>query len=195
MNENDKGQEKKNKDLLLSFNSENILVSRISVENHPYNGSLGIMLYSFSIVNSLQESITIKDILLEYELDGKLYTEDAMNLITSNIYVKERNENKPSIMCLMPNNDSLFLQNWFNIRNKISKDTLLQPGGILSGSAFYLLRKIDMNSLLKIKNINIIISDYFKTRTKIPITLDENIRKSMLRLIDKSFKHVPKSLF
>lgn len=119
------------------------------------------MFIGLKIVNISEESITIKDVKIEYTYKDKTYSEISNVLITGSVFSHFKKCYEDAIIIyLKTKRDLIVVSGWNNLRTEISKHKLIEPSGIIEGSALFLLDFKDMNEVRKIQNLRIAISDY-----------------------------------
>lgn len=156
----------------LDFNSKQIVLARIIADKETsYNGYIGIIVYSMVLVNKSKDFITVKNALLQFDFDGKRQSEEALNLITGIVKDTTNGIEKPSLKFEVKHGVTVYIEDWYNLREKINEGKLLHPGEILKGSAYYLLPITDTYDLNRIKNVSISIIDYSGNKTDFPIDL------------------------
>jgi hypothetical protein len=155
----------------LDFTSDNITLARILADKMSFDRHIGVIVYNMVLVNKSKDFTTVKDVLLNFDFDGKQQSEEALNVETGVVKNMNNNKESPSLKIKMKSDTFLYLQDWHNIREKIAEGTLLHPGEILEGSGFYLLPITDIHDLNRIKNLSISVLDYSGYQSNIPIEL------------------------
>jgi hypothetical protein len=135
----------------------------------PGNGNIALVMYAIAIVNTIEESVTIKDVKLRYRLDGKPFITDSQVLQTGSVVGSA----DPALMLTTGGEPrvNIILANWKNLRTEIGSYRILQPGAILAGSALFVLGFQDVADFTRIKNLEIVIVDFSGNETvqEIPV--------------------------
>lgn len=154
-----------------------------SPQNPKLDNRFCLILYVLRIVNRSDESNTLKNVLLSYKFNGKVFQDESFVVLTGTTPP----EGKPA---LITSNglDNIIMMGWDNIRPKLANCEVLQPGAVLSGSAVFLFDSC-VNNLNLLKNLKLIISDYHGNKLSYPIA----IREEWLKGLDKGFKLINKS--
>lgn len=174
------------------FSIKQVSIVRIKSENAPYDGNLGLLVYFLTLVNSSKEAITIKEVVLEYDWDGKHYSEDALNLFTGIVWDKQKKKNDPALCLKINSKDDLYILKWYNLREQIAKGILLQPGAILQGSAFYLFKFSNPIDFSRVKNLSLMVVDYLGNKTSNPVIFEDGTEMGIMDLVNKKFEKVAK---
>jgi hypothetical protein len=136
----------------------------------PSDGNIALVMYSIAIVNTLEESVTIKDVKLRYRLDGKPFITESLVLQTGSIV----GSTEPALMLTTGGEPrvNIILMNWNNLRTEIGSYHTLQPGAILTGSALFVLGFKDVEDFSRVKNLEIVIVDFSGNETVQEIPVD-----------------------
>ncbi len=158
--------------LKLDFNVNNILFSRFVSKGNKKTGNIGIAFYSIKIVNISNEPCTVKDVVLRYEFGDKKYSVISNVLITGIISPSKAKLDVNAIIVEM-GTDKIIIGNWENLRTKLGLFKILEPGGVLEGSVFYVLEFDDIEKARILENVEIVISDYSGIESIHPIDIQE----------------------
>lgn len=143
-------------------------------------GTYGIAFYSFNIINASDKNIVPKNVNLIYTYNGVTYEIESHVLIPSIIFSLHAKTNVNCIIVTCHKIQTyLVLMSWDNLRTKIGTKTLLEPNGVLSASAFYLLKGVEVNEICNIKDLSLKIIDFSNKITLLPITLTPEIINSI----------------
>jgi hypothetical protein len=127
-----------------------------------------LIIYVLRIVNNYNEPSTIKDVKLSYKYNGKIFQDESYVVTTGTTPP----EGKPAIIT-SNGQVSLFMMGWDNIRPKLGKHEILQPGGVFSGSAIFLFES-QITDLHHVSDLKLTVTDYQgnKLTYKLPINKD-----------------------
>ena len=151
---------------------ENTIFARFICPQNKNHGNFGLAFYVLKIVNSSKENLTVKDVLIRYTLDGTEFSTDSLVLLTGSVYApSEKNDVDAIIVKHGP--DDIVLMNWNNLKTEIVKQNILSPGGVLSGSAFFVLNFDNAEAINKLENPEIVVVDYRGKETVHPITVEK----------------------
>ena len=123
------------------------------------SGNIGLLLYSLNIVNSSEENLTIKEVVARYTLNGRQFATESVVLLTGTCY-SPLHKKDINVVIIKRGAGKLVLQNWINLRTKIGERTVLPPGGVLTGSALFVLGFNSVEALSKIRNLELVVVDY-----------------------------------
>lgn len=160
-----------------------ILPRFISKEKHKGHGKLGLILYSFDVINTTDRSFTIKEFFLIYEFREFEYKESPVKLPTGKrcknglnddetiIYNNVGSENQPAL-------NTIVLMKWQNVGDELGKRPLIAPMGVFRASAFFILNRINsLDEILSMKNIRIRVIDFEGRLSEFPIDISDQIIK------------------
>ena len=150
---------------------ENTTAARFLSAGNGNRENIALLFYNLRIINSLDENVTIRKVVLHYSLLAKQFSTDSHVLLTGAVPSPDKKENIDAIV-LRVGAANIILMNWKNLREQIAQDKLLLPGGVLAGSAAFILNFKDANDLGKIKECAISIIDYSGNETTKAIPLD-----------------------
>lgn len=153
-------------------------------KNSKINERFCLIVYGLRIINNSDKSNTLKNFILSYRLNGKVYKSES-HVVQTGIIQKT---GKPALM-LSNGIDKIILVGWNNIRTKLGEYGTLQPGGVFSGSALFLLEP-HVKNIHHIEDLKLIVTNFNGYRTSYPITIKEewyeNLNKR-LSVINKVF--------
>jgi hypothetical protein len=161
-----------------------LFASFLSPENPKQDKRFCLVVYVLRIVNSSEESNTLKEIRLSYRFKRKTFQDESCVVPTSMIPKAD----KPAI-ALSNGLANIILMGWDNIRPKLGKYETLQPHGVFSGSAVFLFAP-QVNDVRLLKNIQLIVTDFHGTRLSYPIAIQEEWYKPLgdgFAVINKTF--------
>lgn len=161
------------KHIKLDINVANTTFARCLLPGNTNNGNIGIALYDLKIVNSSEENSTIKEVILRYTLNGKVFTAESYVLLTGTLYSPLDKKDINAII-IRRGSDRVVLMRWNNLRTEIGEYKVLPPGGVLSGSALFVLGFDTIEALSKIKKLEMVIVDYSGTETVQEIMIQSN---------------------
>lgn len=155
----------------LILDIENTTAARFRNPGHQHSGNIALLFYNLRILNSLDENVTVRKVILHYDLNGKHFSTDSHILLTGAVPSSDKKENIDSII-LRVGPANIIIQNWENLRMQIDQNKLLLPGGVLAGSALFVLEFKDANDLANIQDCTMSIIDYSGNETKKEIRLE-----------------------
>lgn len=147
------------KHIKLDINIANTSLVRCILPGNYNSGNIGLLLYDLKIVNSSEENSTIKEVNLRYTLDGKGFTTESLALLTGTLY-SPLDKKDINAVIIQRGADKIVLMNWNNLRTEIGEHKVLQPGGVLSGSALFVLGFDSMETLSKVGKVELVVIDY-----------------------------------
>jgi len=139
-----------------------------SPQNPKLDKRLCLIVYVLRIVNNSDESNTLKSVKLSYRFDGNVFQNQS--------YVVHTGTTPPSgEPAIITSNglDTVFLMGWNNIRPKLGKYEMLQPGGVFSGSAVFLFES-HVNDLHRVKDLKLIVTDFHGNKSSYPIAIQDD---------------------
>jgi hypothetical protein len=165
------------------FDYKNITFSLFSDPQTPkFDKRFCLIIYFLRIVNNSEESKTLKNILISYRYNNKIYKNES-HVIQTGIIPQN---NEPAIIS-SNGIDVIFLMRWHNIRSKLGKNEILHPGGVFSGSAVFLFEP-NVN-LEKIKELKLIVIDFTGNKLSYPL----EIKDEWFKPINKGFAVINKT--
>ena len=153
-----------NKAHKININIDNTSFARCSLPGNINNGNFGLVLYGFKIINSSEENLTMKEVIVRYTLNGKVFSVESSALLTGTLYDPQKKKNINAII-VKHGADRVIHMGWNNITSEIGDNRVLPPGGVLSGSALFVLGFRSIEELSKIKEFKIVIVDYSGNET------------------------------
>lgn len=151
----------------IEIDIENTFFSIFKSPENTLTDKLGIGFYHLTIVNHSKMPYTIKSLELKYMLKNTRKTADSFVIITG-----ELPNGNPAI--IQSNDiDNIVLMNWRNLRSEIGKYSLLDPGTVLSGSAFFIF-DCGPSEVNEVHGLELVLVDYRKKRYKQTIKIEEN---------------------
>ncbi len=176
------------KHIKIDINFANTTFARCLLPGNTNNGNIGITFFELKIVNLSEENTTIKEVILRYTLNDKVFTTESYVLLTGTLYSPLDKKDINAII-IKRGSDRIFLMGWNNLRTEIGEYKVLPPGGVLSGSALFVLGFNTIEDLSKIEKFEMVIVDYSGTETVQEIMIQSNwIEDAKYGLIEnKSF--------
>ena len=170
----------------IEIDYKNVILAPIETADGSYpHGKLALGLYVLRIVNHSDSAVTLKSIRLKCLVHGKLIEADS--------YVTQVGTLQTGQCALIMSNgiDKIVLMGWENIGPKIVQNNVVVPGGVLSGSAAFVICDFDKNAL-NIENIKLVIDDYSGNQTIHDVEFREEwvegIKKGF-RIVNRQFTH------
>jgi hypothetical protein len=158
----------------LSLNPANTIICRYL---HKANvSSFCIAIYDMHIVNISDFNYTIKDVSLEYHVNGENKTSEAINVLTDSAYSPHAKTEVDTLYIYSPFK-IVGLYNWKNMSEELSSNNVLIPGAVLRASGLFVLDIKDFTEISDIKDFNLVITDYMDMKTKHPVSLSEEFWK------------------
>lgn len=150
----------------LTHDPKSLILAHIYQDSSDYNGRVGPLVLQMAINNTTKHSLTIKSVELQYDdLSGQNYTQPPIYIWTGTV------TNRPTILLQNKLGYHFYMEDWYNISDQIEQGKLLEPGGILGGSAFYLLPTSIVAEVHNYKHFRIVIADFAGHTSNNPITL------------------------
>ena len=152
----------------------NVTFFRLISGTAERNDKLVLMILGLNIINSSQESYTLKELVLRYK-DGVIEKEALpYNIPIGNI--------KDWQAIAATNTIDTVVIHWKNILEVLSNCAVLQPGQLVSGNALFIL-DASKESMRDIKDFSIVIRDFLGHVT----THHNKAKESWYQSIDKGF--------
>lgn len=143
----------------IHINSSNTFFSTLLNDKLGNNKQIVLLFYDLAISNNSNMNFTIKEIKLEYKLNGIVNNVDSIPLLTGTVNSPYYKDGRDSIIVNIPNN-KMVLIGWDNLRKKVAENRNLNPGEILRGSAIFGINVETFDDVKEIEDFSIIISDY-----------------------------------
>lgn len=166
------------------FGAKNTTFALFEDPGHKMHGCLGVVFYDLKIVNASNSPFTMKKVLIAFRIHGKKHTTDSFVLRTSTLP-----NGKPATVVRVGANHVVLI-GWENLRSQIGEHQLLQPGGVLSSSAFFLLDGLAVRALDDLKRFKIILKDYRGRKTTKVVDIEESWKENLrngARIVNKPF--------
>jgi hypothetical protein len=154
----------------LDINVANVLAVRFISEGNTQSGNVALILYDMKFVNSSDENVTVKKILLRYKLGAKEHSVDSIVLLTGSVASPQGQSDS---IVVHSGTNNIVLMNWKNLRLVISEHKLLVPGAVLVGSAAFVLGTKEVGDFEKMKSLKIVAVDYSDRETVKEIEVQE----------------------
>lgn len=173
----------------IEIDYKNVILAPIETKDGSYpNGKLALGIYVLKIVNRGASATTLKSIRLKCLVNGKLIDTDSY--VTQ---VGTLQNGKPALI-VSNGIDKIVLMGWENIRLKMGQNEAIVPGGVLSGSAVFIICDFD-NNTINIDNIKLVIDDYSGNQTTHDVEFQpkwvDQIKKGF-RIVDRQFTYTDK---
>lgn len=172
------------KRFLFTFDTKNTFLGHFYSPGHTMHESIGIVFYGLRIVNAGRASFTLKDCAVKYQAGDSTHVVDSYVLQTGTLP-----DGQPAIIARSSTGD-IVLMGWSNLRPEIGKGKLVDPGGILSASAFFVLPGVTIKALDELSQIEIVLRDYLGKESAQTIDLDDEWKeyaRSGVRILNQPF--------
>lgn len=143
----------------LDINSKNTLIARFISSGNSKTGNMCLAFYGMTIVNTSNEPYTVKDVTLRYQLKGREYSDISHVVITGTIFAPLDKKEKNALI-IHSNGDKIVCMGWDNLRTEIGKHNVIPAGGVLSGSAIFILEAKNIDEVSEVTNLEIVVTDY-----------------------------------
>jgi len=162
--------EKKAEHSFIDINSKNTLIARFDQVGSKKSGKMCVAFYDMKIVNASDKPYTIKDVLLRYRLNGQLHECISSVVITGTVYSLHQ---KKEVNALIVHNRGgmIVLHDWDNLRTNIGKNKVIVAGGIVDGSAIFVLEAENLTQVENIEEAKFVVRDYMGAESIIPIQI------------------------
>lgn len=155
---------------ILDIDSKNTLFSRYINSGNSKSGNICLAFYGMTIVNTSDKPFTVKDVILRYTLKGNDYSSISHVVLTGTIYTPLDKKEKNALI-VHNNGNNIVLMGWNNIRTEIGERNILPAGGVLSGSAIFVLETNKIEELAEVTNSELVVTDYSSNESIHPIEL------------------------
>ena len=155
-----------------------------SPQNPKLDKRFCLIVYVLRIVNRSDESNTLKNVTLSYRFEGKVFKDESFVVLTGTTPPA----GEPAIVT-SNGLDSIIMMGWYNIRTKLGKYEVLQPGGVFSGSAVFLFDS-HVNDLHRVKNLKLVVTDFHGNKLSYPIAIQNewfNALEKGIAVINRAF--------
>jgi hypothetical protein len=150
----------------LTHDPKSILLAHIYQDSVNFSGTIGIGIYQMSINNTTRHSLTVKSVDLKYDdLAGQTYTADIVYLWPGIVI------DRPTVLFTSKTGVRFYLEDWFNVKDRIGPGKLLSPGETVGASAFYLLPTNTIDEIRQFRNFRIEIADFADHKSSNPFRL------------------------
>lgn len=123
------------------------------------NGRPSFVFYTFQFVNSSDDNLTVKQILVRYHTASGERTVDSTVIDPGEVVTPKGNVE--SIMIHSRSRGAnIMLMNWKNFRPVLGEFKTLSPGAVLSGSAVFVLDGITLQDLKQLKRFQVVAIDF-----------------------------------
>lgn len=146
------------------------------------NGNWGLAFYPIEIINSTPSPFTIKNLYLRFTVDGKTYSEDSVVILTATIY-SPLPKQQTNVAIVTMNQAMLNLMNWNNFKVRINELNIINPGGLISGSAYFVLNIKEFEQLKFIKTVELVLADYLGGESVHPIQIENKMIDQSVNMI------------
>jgi hypothetical protein len=158
--------------LRVDVDSKNTIVARLGAPGHNIDGHIGIAFYGLKVVNVSRSTTTVRDLQLQYRL-GKIKREATSHvLLTGQVYAPLEKKDVDAAIVLV-GDARVVLMNWSNLRSRIAEHVVLEPGGVLSGSALFLLDADDFETLKDLRDVRLVVTDSRGRRSTQAVDIDQ----------------------
>lgn len=144
---------------LLDINFKNVMILPFLLSNGTITEKVHLIIYCLAITNSNDKPATVKSVHLQYKMNGSEYEQDSYVVNTGQLKSGEDNAALTKF-----GQAHIILKKWYNLRQSISELKVLEPGGVLSGSAVFPL-EANANNLAEIKELKLVIRDYSNNKS------------------------------
>ena len=145
----------------IDFEIGNIGLVRVASQDRNRDGKPALIIYSLAFINTGPSSLTVKKVLLEYRFQGKKRQPELTAVPTGTIDGEEYIAQTNGI-------DTVVIA-WTNLHETLSKNTPLQPGEVLKGSAVFLL-DVPISRMRDISDYVLLSRDYSGGRSAHKLT-------------------------
>lgn len=175
----------------MDFTLENTIIVPAVSSNQNVNNKTAICFYQMTIVNKNLFSTTIKNVEVSAKIGKSWYKTTPHRIKTGKL------KDATDVAVLSNGQTSIFIQGWKNLHAEIHRQNALSDGGVLRGSAVFIL-ETDIDKAKHISKLKILISDYLKKRSvKYVKTQDKwlNDAKKNFRIVDKELVQIDDKTF
>lgn len=159
------------------FSFKNLTIIPILSPNQRINNKIAICIYALNIVNKNTFDTTIKRIELFVKHNNRTLKTHLYNVATGKL------SNGDNAVILNNGIDNIILMKWVNINQKIIAKDILSSGGILNGSAVFIIEEQTINPK-DVSEVKVVIYDYLENKSSKTLDIDQSVFKGL----DKNFK-------
>jgi len=156
----------------LEIDTKNTLLARFGDPLYK-QGNWGIAFYSMKIVNISKDPFTVKELQVRYKIDGKEQSTISYVILTGTVYSPLAKKDLNAAI-VRTRGQNLILIGWNNLRSEMGKHETIQPGGVLSGSAYFILNFSDRDKLEQLKEVELVLIDYAGRSSKQKIKIEKD---------------------
>jgi len=157
--------------------SKQVGFARFFKDGNLLSGNWGVFFYSLALTNISDKPDTFESVHLSYNHNGKTYEVDSTIVLTGEV-IQQDGTKLPTALMTNPGNQ-IFLMNWINIRSVLSKNKVVASGGIAKGSAFFLLKIKNKESIKALQSVTLKIRDFSGNTSIHAIELQEQYKKRL----------------
>jgi len=141
-----------------------------------------------TIVNVSRFPFTVKELQLRYKIDGKIRSDISHVILTGTVPSPQEKKDVDSAM-VQCGGANIFLMNWNNLRTEIGLHKTIEPGGVLSGSAYFILNTNALTKLAQLNEFVFVVTDFSgrESTQKIKIEKDWLEKASDAVILNKIF--------
>lgn len=168
----------------LDIDVKQISVARYSAIGSSENNNFAFIFYVLHFVNVLDQSVTLKSVHLR--LEGK---PDIKSSVVQTGVVETAKGEKIELLLLRASDSNVILMNWKNLRQVIGEYKTLAPGGVLTGSAVFVLPFSTTAEVDAIKKIKLVAVDFSGNEAVKELDIDPSWKQNM------EFRSIPSTSF
>ncbi len=136
----------------IRFDVGNVAVVRVASPHESRNARPALLIYSLAFVNEAPDALTMREVNLTFRFQGAKRQATLLNIPTGKIDGVET-------VALANSRDNILIGGWKNLREALTENTMLQPGGVLKASAAFLL-DVPLDRVNEISHYTIAIHGY-----------------------------------
>jgi len=178
--------------LRIDIDPKNTIVARLGDPDHRLDGRIGIAFYDLKVVNVSRSTTTLSDLHLEYRMGRTRRETTSHVLLTGQVYAPLEKKMVDAALVEI-GGARVVLMNWSNLRSRIAEHVALGPGGVLAGSALFLLDADGFESLKELREVSLVLTDCRGRKSTRTVGIDqESIERGVDAVIlNRSFRSDP----
>lgn len=175
----------------MDFALENTIIIPVVSSNKNVNNKTAICFYHMTIVNKNPFSTTIKNVEAFARIGKSWHKTTLCNVKTGKL------KNGIDAVILSNGQENVVMMRWKNLHAEICQQDPLPNGGVLKGSAVFML-DVEINKTRDISKVKILISDYLRRRSVKYVRIEEGTFDAMnknFKIVDKEFTQINDETF
>ena len=117
--------------------------------------------------------MTVREVELRYKMDGKVLSTISDVILTGTIR-SGRDKKDVDAAIVRTGGRNIILGDWNNLRTEIGRHDRIEPGGVLSGSAYFVMDFRDRAKLEQLKEVELVVIDFSGRESKRKVKIEND---------------------